>query len=88
MSCFRRHLRTWAAAWLTCQVLGMSALVPRHCCAAHEPPSHVKAEAEDPVCPMHAAAEAARPDPVCELRSTCVAPRNCVRSGDGRRSHH
>jgi hypothetical protein len=75
MSSFRRHLKLWAAAWLICQALGLSALVPRHCCLAHEPAAQANPEAEDEICPLHQAAAAhAQPDPACELRSTCAGP--------------
>jgi hypothetical protein len=37
MATIRRHLRTWATAWLVVQAGWVSALVPRDCCAAHQP---------------------------------------------------
>ena len=79
MSSVRRHLKLWAAGWLTCQALGLSALVPRHCCLAHEPAAQAKPAAEDEICPLHQAAAAqAQPDPACELRSTCAGPAAAV----------
>ena len=60
MTTFRRHPRLWVTAWLVFQVASLSALVPRNCCAAHQPAavktehsSHDSAAATD--CPMLAA---------------------------------
>ena len=79
MSCFRRHLKLWAAAWLVGQVLGLSALVPRPCCLAHKPAAQAKPAADDEICPVHQAAAAqVQPDPACELRSTCAGPSAAV----------
>jgi hypothetical protein len=35
MSALRHHLRFWVTTWLVFQVVSLSALVPRDCCAAH-----------------------------------------------------
>ena len=35
MSALRQHLRFWVTTWLVFQVVSLSALVPRDCCAAH-----------------------------------------------------
>jgi hypothetical protein len=35
MTALRQHLRFWVTTWLICQVVSLSALVPRDCCAAH-----------------------------------------------------
>lgn len=66
MTPFRRHPRLWVTAWLLFQVASLSALVPRNCCAAHQPAavktehsSHDSALAAD--CPMLAADGAACP---------------------------
>ena len=73
MSSLRRRLRLWATAGLIWQAISLSALVPRACCAAHEPPVNAATEAE-PTCHTHAA-EAAQPTPdVCSLRSGCDGP--------------
>ncbi len=60
MTTFRRHPRLWVTAWLVFQVASLSALVPRNCCAAHQPAavktehsSHDSVPATD--CPMLAA---------------------------------
>ena len=35
MTVLRRRLRFWVTTWLVFQVVSLSALVPRDCCAAH-----------------------------------------------------
>ena len=35
MTALRRHLRFWVTTWLVFQVVSLSALVSRDCCAAH-----------------------------------------------------
>ena len=35
MLALRHHLRFWVITWLVFQVVSLSALVPRDCCAAH-----------------------------------------------------
>ena len=35
MLALRHHLRFWVMTWLVFQVVSLSALVPRDCCAAH-----------------------------------------------------
>jgi hypothetical protein len=36
MALFRRHLRSFAIAWILFQATSLSALVPRACCLAHQ----------------------------------------------------
>ena len=74
MTLFRRHLRLWVAAWLTFQVVSLSAFVPRDCCAAHRPPA--QEQAADPVChhPQQASEPAPEPTPECALRDGCNGP--------------
>jgi hypothetical protein len=36
MALFRRHLRSFAIAWIFFQATSLSALVPRACCLAHQ----------------------------------------------------
>ena len=60
MTTIRRHLRMWATAWLVVQAGWVSALVPRDCCAAHQPATaHAKGSchesAADAHCPMPSA---------------------------------
>ena len=57
MKPFRRRLRLAVAAWLVFQVVSLSALVPRDCCAAHHPVRADREErcherADSPYCPM------------------------------------
>jgi hypothetical protein len=69
----RRHLRAWASTWLVIQVLSLSALLPRDCCAAHRlhkgPAAH--GAADEAACAMH---PAQKPEPECSLRGTCNGP--------------
>jgi len=43
MTTIRRRLRLWVTAWFVFQVVSLSALGPRDCCAAHRPPASAKA---------------------------------------------
>jgi len=57
MKPFRRRLRLAVAAWLAFQVVSLSALVPRDCCAAHHPAKADRVErcherADSAYCPM------------------------------------
>lgn len=72
MTTIRRHLRLWATTWLVVQAGWVSALVPRDCCAAHQPATaHANDSCHEPAaaahcpmpsadgtpCPMHRPAE-------------------------------
>ena len=70
MTLFRRHLRLWVAAWLTFQVVSLSAFVPRDCCAAHRPPAQVQAAEAS----CHHPQQAPEPAPECSLRGGCNGP--------------
>ena len=59
MKSLRRRLRLAVTAWLSFQVVSLSALVPLECCDAHRPADVVRAEscherADSPYCPMRA----------------------------------
>ena len=59
MKGLRRRLRLAVIAWLSFQVVSLSALVPLDCCDAHRPTDVVRAEncherADSPYCPMRA----------------------------------
>lgn len=60
MTTIRRQLRLWATAWLAFQVVSLSVLVPRDCCAAHRPaassqPPRCHENTAARQCPMRAA---------------------------------
>ena len=59
MKGLRRRLRLAVIAWLSFQLVSLSALVPLDCCDAHRPADVVRAEncherADSPYCPMRA----------------------------------
>jgi hypothetical protein len=82
MRIFRRHLRAWASVWLAAQLVWVSALVPRDCCAAHRPATaKASANCHEPVATPHM--HHGQPQPPeqqpqshsgCALRGTCAGP--------------
>jgi hypothetical protein len=82
MTLIRRGLRASVAAWLVCQLVAISTIAARACCAADNSPStKCHSEAPAPSCPMRgdngAACPMHRGAPVeteCALRGTCAGP--------------
>lgn len=56
MSAFRHHLRFWVTIWLVFQVVSLSALVPRDCCAAHRVATDKEKKCHDEAAATHEAA--------------------------------
>lgn len=52
MASLRRKLRVIATTWLVLQVVWLTALVPRDCCAAHRPAEKSHASPAATYCPM------------------------------------
>ena len=78
MRIIRRRLRTWATIWLVVQTGWVSALVPRDCCAVHQPAT-VKAESS-----CHESAPATN----CHMQSAGGAPCPMHRSQIEPGEHH
>ena len=70
MARLRRNLRGFAASWLLLQVMWLTALVPRDCCASHRP-AHQRAEK-----PCHESTDhqPLSPSPDCRLSGVCDGP--------------
>ncbi len=87
MSAIRRHLAGFTTFWLLCQVVSLSALMPRLCCAAHSHTAEGASEkchhavavdhcpmaaADGTPCPAHAGPSGV--DEHCIIQGTCDAP--------------
>jgi hypothetical protein len=71
----RRRLRVWATACLVWQAVSLSAIVPRMCCAAHQPPASTVSTGDEIPCPMHGGSQNAPPTrEQCSLTSACNGP--------------
>jgi hypothetical protein len=55
MRSLRLHVRSLAATWLLFQVVWVAALVPRNCCAAHQPEESCHESVAATECPMRGA---------------------------------
>ncbi len=85
MASLRRRLRLVAVVWLAVQAASVSALVPRDCCATHQPKAagcHKRAaatycpmrSADGTPCPMHRSSPAEEDPDACAMRGTCDGP--------------
>src|SRR5262245_36338423 len=59
MSAIRYHLRFWVTTWLVFQVVSLSALVPRDCCAAHRLATEKEKSCHEEAAVMHEPADGA-----------------------------
>jgi hypothetical protein len=59
MTRLRHHLRFWVTTWLVFQVMSLSALVPRDCCAAHRLATEKEKTCHEEAAATHASADGA-----------------------------